>query len=97
MARRKKQPTLTIVYRKLGREKARGQYCEATATIELDERLKGEEHLEVLVHESMHALQPHHGINSRAGCQKPRHHSLGRGLPAGVKIGQQGQQRTTSP
>ena len=60
MARRKKQPTLTIVYRKLGREKARGQYCEATATIELDERLKGEEHLEVLVHESMHALQPHH-------------------------------------
>jgi hypothetical protein len=60
MARRKKPPTLSIVYRKLGREKARGQYCEATRTIELDERLRGEEHLEVLVHESMHALQPHH-------------------------------------
>jgi hypothetical protein len=57
---RKKAPTLSISYRKLGREQAKGQYCEATGTIELDERLKGQEHLEILIHESLHALQPHH-------------------------------------
>lgn len=59
MPRRKKH-ALQIHYRKLGREQARGQYCPATNVIELDERLRGQEHLEVLLHESLHALQPHH-------------------------------------
>lgn len=58
MGRRK--TGVSIVYRKLGREQARGQYIPATATIEIDERLRGQEHLEVLLHESLHALQPHH-------------------------------------
>ena len=49
-----------ILYRKLGKEKARGQYTASLNLIEIDERLVGEEHLEVLLHESLHALQPHH-------------------------------------
>lgn len=52
--------SLQIRYRKLGREQARGQFLPALNVIELDERLDGEEHLEVLLHESLHALQPHH-------------------------------------
>jgi hypothetical protein len=52
--------SLQIRYRKLGREQARGQFLPALNVIELDERLEGEEHLEVLLHESLHALQPHH-------------------------------------
>lgn len=51
---------VSIVYRKLGREQARGQYIPATNTIEIDPRLRGIEHLEILLHESLHALQPHH-------------------------------------
>jgi len=49
-----------ILYRKLGKEQARGQYTSSLNLIEIDERLVGEEHLEVLLHESLHALQPHH-------------------------------------
>jgi len=60
MPRKRQRQQVRIVYRKLGREKARGQYCEATGVIELDERLAGEEHLEVLLHEALHAIQPHH-------------------------------------
>jgi hypothetical protein len=59
-SRKKRSKELQIVYRKLGKEKARGQYIEALGLIEIDERLNGEEHLEVLVHESLHAIQPHH-------------------------------------
>lgn len=51
---------ITITYRKLGKEKARGQYIAALNLIELDCRLEGQEHLEILIHESLHALQPHH-------------------------------------
>jgi hypothetical protein len=51
---------ITISYRKLGKEKARGQYIAALNLIELDSRLEGQEHLEILIHESLHALQPHH-------------------------------------
>lgn len=57
---RQKASGVTITYRKLGREKARGQYIPALQTIEIDPRLHGQEHLEVLLHESLHALQPHH-------------------------------------
>lgn len=58
MGRRKSG--IQITYRKLGREQARGQYIPATQTIEIDPRLRGIEHLEILLHESLHALQPHH-------------------------------------
>ena len=51
---------ITLSYRKLGREKARGQFIQAAGLIEIDSRLKGEEHLEVIIHEALHALQPHH-------------------------------------
>lgn len=53
-------PKIKIFYRKLGKERARGQWSPATKTIEIDERLSGAEHLEVLIHEALHAIQPHH-------------------------------------
>jgi hypothetical protein len=59
--RRKKQnpePDVTITYRNLGKERARGMWCEATRTIEIDPRLDGKEHLEVIIHESLHCLLP---------------------------------------
>lgn len=59
-SRKKPLPELQISYRKLGKEKARGQFIEALNLIEIDTRLQGEEHLEVLIHEALHALQPHH-------------------------------------
>jgi hypothetical protein len=59
-SRKKQLPELQITYRKLGKEKARGQFHPGMNLIEIDERLSGEEHLEVLIHESLHALQPHH-------------------------------------
>jgi hypothetical protein len=59
-SRKKPAPELQIAYRKLGKEKARGQFISDLGLIEIDERLTGEEHLEVLIHESLHALQPHH-------------------------------------
>ena len=49
---------VAIVYRKLGREKANGQWIEALSKIEIDPRLEGEKHLEVLVHETLHCLLP---------------------------------------
>lgn len=52
----KNEESIQITYRKLGKERARGQWVEATRTIELDTRLKGKEHLEVLSHESTHCL-----------------------------------------
>lgn len=57
---KKPLPELQVTYRKLGKEKARGQFIPALNLIEIDTRLQGEEHLEILIHESLHALQPHH-------------------------------------
>ena len=57
---RRAKPGVTIRYRKLGKERAKGQYIEDEALIEIDSRLTGREHLEILIHESLHALQPHH-------------------------------------
>jgi hypothetical protein len=51
-------PPLTLSYRKLGKEKARGQFIPHLNVIELDPRLEGEEHLEVLTHEAIHFLLP---------------------------------------
>ena len=50
-----------IIHRKLGKEQANGQAFTDTGVIEIDERLRGLEHLDVLVHESLHILNPKWG------------------------------------
>ena len=47
-----------IINRKLGREGAWGQYEPGTRTIELDPRMSPQRSLGILVHESLHHLQP---------------------------------------
>jgi predicted CopG family antitoxin len=47
---------IKVVYRKLGKEKAWGQCLDDC--IEIDERLIGKKHLEILAHESLHFLFP---------------------------------------
>jgi hypothetical protein len=46
---------IKVVYRKLGREKIWGQ---AEDHIEMDERLMGKKHLEILIHEALHVCFP---------------------------------------
>jgi len=48
---------IKIIYRKLGKEQAYG-IASSDGIIELDSRLKSKKHLEVLIHEVMHLLQP---------------------------------------
>lgn len=50
-------PRIKIKYRKLGREQAYG-VASSDGIIEIDSRLKSKKHLEVLIHEVMHILQP---------------------------------------
>ena len=45
--------TVTVIRRKLGRHRALGQ-AHGEGTIEIDERLKGRPHLEILIHEFLH-------------------------------------------
>lgn len=49
---------MKIVFKKLGREKAWGSANLADNTIEIDPRLKGRKHLEILIHEAMHIMNP---------------------------------------
>ena len=59
MAKRKKQvDEITIIYRRLGKEKAYGIADHSTNTIEIDSRIIGKKHLEILTHESCHILLP---------------------------------------
>lgn len=51
----KKPNRIKVLYRKLGRERAYGQ---ADDIIELDPRIKGKKHFEILVHEALHVLFP---------------------------------------
>lgn len=46
---------IKVIYRKLGRERVWGQ---ADDFVEIDPRLKGKKHLEILIHESLHVLFP---------------------------------------
>lgn len=49
---------IEIKYRKLGKEKAHGlAWCE-DGLIEIDSRLRGQEKLEIIIHEVLHVLQP---------------------------------------
>jgi hypothetical protein len=50
-------PRIKIVYRKLGREQAYG-VASSDGVIEIDERIRSKKHLEVLIHEVLHILQP---------------------------------------
>ena len=48
---------IKIIYRKLGKEQAYG-ICSSDGVIEIDERLKGKKHCEILIHEILHLLNP---------------------------------------
>jgi len=50
-------PRIKIVYRKLGKEQAYGM-ASSDGIIEIDERLRSKKHLEVLIHEVLHILNP---------------------------------------
>ena len=55
MPRRKR---IKVVYKKLGRANAWGLADEINRVVELDERLRGKKHLEILTHELTHLLLP---------------------------------------
>ena len=48
---------IKIIYRKLGKEQAYG-IASSDGIIEIDSRLKSKKHLEVLIHELLHILNP---------------------------------------
>ena len=48
---------IKIIYRKLGKEQAYG-ISSSDGVIEIDERLKGQKHCEILIHEILHLLNP---------------------------------------
>ena len=48
---------IKIIYRKLGREKLYG-LSSTDGIIEIDSRLKSKKHLEILIHEILHILNP---------------------------------------
>ena len=48
---------IKITYKKLGKEKAHGIAC-SDGEVLLVVRLKGKKHLEILIHEVMHLLNP---------------------------------------
>ena len=48
---------IKIIYRKLGKEQAYG-ISSSDVVIEIDERLKGKKHCEILIHEILHLLNP---------------------------------------
>jgi len=48
---------IRIIYKKLGKEKAHG-IASSDGEILIDSRLKGKKHLEILIHEVMHLLNP---------------------------------------
>lgn len=44
-----------VIVKKLGKERAWGQYDQENNTIEIDERLRGKLRLEIMLHERTHA------------------------------------------
>jgi hypothetical protein len=48
---------IKIIYRKLGKEQAYG-ISSSDGVIEIDQRLKGKKHMEILIHEVLHLLNP---------------------------------------
>lgn len=54
----KRTKSIKVRYSKLGRERVWGLAHMGDDVIELDERLKGRKHLEILLHEAVHLLLP---------------------------------------
>lgn len=48
---------IKVKYSKLGKQKVWG-FAHSDGLIEIDEKLKGKKHLEILVHECLHILYP---------------------------------------
>jgi hypothetical protein len=48
---------IKIIYKKLGREQAHG-IADSDGIIYIDPRLKGKKHCEILIHETLHLLNP---------------------------------------
>lgn len=48
---------IKIIYKKLGREQAHG-IAESDGNIYIDPRLKGKKHLEIMLHEMLHIVNP---------------------------------------
>lgn len=53
-----KRRRIKVVYKKLGRANAWGLAYSEGNLVELDNRLKGKKHLEILTHEVIHLLLP---------------------------------------
>lgn len=53
-----KRKSIKVRYLKLGRNRAWGMANYEDNSVELDERLKGKKHLEILTHEVIHLLIP---------------------------------------
>jgi hypothetical protein len=54
-----KEPKIKkVVHRKLGKHKAQGLAWIDDRIIEIDERLKGKDHLEIVIHEVLHIINP---------------------------------------
>lgn len=49
---------IKAIYRKLGKEKIWGQADFGDNSIEIDPRIKGKKHLEIMTHEVLHLLFP---------------------------------------
>ena len=49
---------IKVLTKKLGKSKVWGQADYGDYTIEIDPRLKGKKHLEILIHEALHLLNP---------------------------------------
>lgn len=49
---------IKVVYRKLGKDKVWGWANSHNNSIEIDERLKGKKHFEIMTHEAFHLLFP---------------------------------------
>ena len=65
-----KEPKITIIERKLGKEKAWGQSFKDDGLIEIDPRLKSYDYFETTVHEIMHVIFPEK--NEKAITKKAR-------------------------
>ncbi len=50
-----------IIHRKLGKEQAHGLAFQEEGIIHIDSRINGLEHLDTLIHETLHILQPKWG------------------------------------
>lgn len=65
-----KHPPIKITYRKLGREKAHGLAYKEDREIVIDNRIKGLDLLDTIIHESLHIMNPRWAEIKVAGHSK---------------------------